>query len=488
MDLSIYPVSFFVSGLALIGASLFAWKHRREGWGLPLLAVLGTVAAWYHGDGLYNDYEIYRLKHGDDSLSAAWWQVFLFVLTLSLLVRPIHQQVNQRLIKRRSHLILFTMTNKIDNPSIQRQLDLFSQAILGAWIILMTIALYRMSFNFGGMFTPYLEGWKAKPWSRGRVGGGISAFLSLASYLQIMLTACFGVVAALSFNPKTRMMAIFVCFLAFPYYIFDRTRNPMIATMLPGLLAWVFLRLRGSLWKKGGILLVAFVMMSSWFKLVVDTEMGRGVTVGNALKDAKAKREKPVELADDLFHEEKESRHQGLSMFYELSQMNVLFNQGLYQPTWGGRYFAEAVNFIPRALWKNKPMVGVDYALARGFADKEGADASGGGITASIATGMIGQGVANFGRFFGPMGAALLMSIWVSVLARLDLSGDIARLVLCILGMILTFNMGRDITLFVLYPFVFGYMLLMACEWWQAKKGARHVSAPVRRHRQSPPR
>ena len=64
MDLSIYPISFFVSALALIGASLFAWKHRRDGWGLPMLAVLGTTAVWYHGDGLYNDYEEYRLIMG----------------------------------------------------------------------------------------------------------------------------------------------------------------------------------------------------------------------------------------------------------------------------------------------------------------------------------------------------------------------------------------------------------------------------------------
>ena len=82
----------------------------------------------------------------------------------------------------------------------------------------------------------------------------------------------------------------------------------------------------------------------------------------------------------------------------------------------------------------------------------------------------------------------LLMAIWVSMLARLDLRGDPARLILCTVGMILTFNMGRDITLFVLYPFVFGYMLLLVWEWQQAKKREQNVSAPVRRHRQSPPR
>ena len=151
-------------------------------------------------------------------------------------------------------------------------------------------------------------------------------------------------------------------------------------------------------------------------------------------------------------------------MFAELGHMSNLFDDGLYQPSWGGRYFAEAVNVIPRGLWKNKPLVGVDYALARGFGGERGTTEEGAGITASIATGMIGQGVVNFGRLLGPMAAALLMSIWVAVLARLDLRGDIGRLLLCAVGMILTFNMGRDITLFVLYPFVFGYMLLLGWE------------------------
>ena len=66
----------------------------------------------------------------------------------------------------------------------------------------MTIALARKGWNFEAMFFPYLEGYKLNPWSRGRVGGGISALLSLAGYLQILLTAAFGVVAALHRIPR----------------------------------------------------------------------------------------------------------------------------------------------------------------------------------------------------------------------------------------------------------------------------------------------
>ena len=488
MDLSLYPLPFFLSAIALIASGLFAWKHRRQGWGLPMGAVLATVGVWYLGGGLYNDYEEYQTVIGDAALSVAWWQVLLFIVTFSFLVLPVHGLVNKHLLKRQSRLLFYAKSGRISDPSIQRNIDQLAKALLICWLIIMAIALARRGWHFEAMFFPYLEGYKLNPWSRGRVGGGISALLSLAGYLQLFLTAAFGVVAAIAKNPKTRVMAITVCFLAFPYYIFDRTRNPMIATMLPGLLAWVFLGLRARMIVKGAILLAVFLLANFWMLAVVDSDMNRGVTVGNALKGIKAKQNEKVDVIVGIDDEKEDRKHKGLSMFAELGHMNNLFDDGLYEPTWGGRYFAEAVNVIPRGLWKNKPLVGVDYAIARGFGGERGTTEKGAGITASIATGMIGQGVVNFGRLLGPMAAALLMSIWVAVLARLDLRGDIGRLLLCAVGMILTFNMGRDITLFVLYPFVFGYMLLLGWEWQQKKKMAQNVSASRQRKRTFPAR
>jgi hypothetical protein len=45
-------------------------------------------------------------------------------------------------------------------------------------------------------------------------------------------------------------------------------------------------------------------------------------------------------------------------------------------------------------------------------------------------------------------------------------------------GMVLTFNMGRDITLLVLYPFVFGYLILI----WRdrQRKGMSDAAIPAR--------
>ena len=115
---------------------------------------------------------------------------------------------------------------------------------------------------------------------------------------------------------------------------------------------------------------------------------------------------------------------------------------------------------IPRGLWKVKPLIAIDYAVARGQGWDAQTEAQA-GVGATISTGMIGQGVVNFGPFFGVLAAALLMAIWVAILARQDLKGEkTGRMLLFFIGVVLTFNLGRDITLITLYPFVFGYVML----------------------------
>jgi len=445
------PFPFHLSAFLLVMLLLVAWQKRYLGWGGPMGAVLATVAAWYHGDALYNDYEEYREIMGDAALVAGWWQVLIFLIAFGVLVPLAHSVLNSHHRGRKSHLMIYLETRRLEHPLVQHQIDKLIMLMTGAWGVLMFIALLLVDFNFTGLFAPYLDG-KDNPWSRRRVGGGFDSLISLGSYLQVFLTAGFGVLAAVSRNPTTRALAIAICIVAFPFYIFDRTRNTMLATILPGILAWVMFRLRGGLVVKAGALLGAFMVISFWFSFVVANRNDQSMT--KALKDSKS-----IEAAED-------TKHEGLSMFSELGYMNSFFEKGTYEPNWGKRYFAELVNPVPRVIWKGKPLAGVDYALARGFG-AEGEGVGGGGITASIATGMIGQGVVNFGGILGPIAAAFLMSLWVAVLARQDLLGhDPARLLLYSCGMILTFNMGRDITLLVLYPFVFGLLIILARNWF----------------------
>jgi hypothetical protein len=53
-------------------------------------------------------------------------------------------------------------------------------------------------------------------------------------------------------------------------------------------------------------------------------------------------------------------------MLEELAWINSFIDKGTYAINYGQRYFAELVNPIPRGLWQGKPLIGIDYAIARG--------------------------------------------------------------------------------------------------------------------------
>jgi hypothetical protein len=293
-------------------------------------------------------------------------------------------------------------------------------------------------------FFPFL-GYKAEPWGRGRLGGGFDALLSFAFYIQMLVSAVFGVLAAVSTNPRTRILSLILCFISWPYFLFDRTRNIILSVVIPAILSWVFLRLRGGVWKKVVVLGGCFIVLNGWMAFIIQNRSDASIATA---------------FRNQGFHLEKESdvHHEGLNMFEELCWINTFIDEGTYEPNWGARYFAELVNPIPRVIWHGKPLIGIDYAIARGQGQRAGGGtgANQGNVYATISTGLIGQGVVNFGRIMGPAAAALLMSFWVAILARRDLNIlKLGYLPLYALGLILTFNLGRDITFITLYPFVF---------------------------------
>jgi hypothetical protein len=278
-----------------------------------------------------------------------------------------------------------------------------------------------------------------------------------------MLTAIWGVVFALSKRPQTFAMAGIIYFLSAPFYVFDRTRSYMLAILLPGFMALITLRIKRGIWIRLFVCVVGFMLLEHWMKFVIDNR-----DKGSIAASFKTGGTQDMEV--------KARKHGGFNMYQELCYINYYIEQGSYKVNWGSRYFAEIVNPIPRVLWPGKPMIGIDYAIARGFGWNEAGSKSG-GIAASISTGMIGQGVVNFGGFLGPIASAFLMAVWVALLARLDLMGcRIGYLMLYGLGLVLTYNMGRDITLLILYPLVFGWILL---NWYYKKNEIVQPSEPT---------
>jgi len=222
----------------------------------------------------------------------------------------------------------------------------------------------------------------------------------------------------------------------------------MITVCLPGILAWVLVRVRSGWVVKGGMLLGIALVFDAWFSFVMGAR-GAGVSV-------------MASVFTGGVRSSASGAHAGLNMYEELCWLIKFNNDGSLLPNWGARYFAELVNIIPRAIWAEKPTIGLDYAVARGQVLRIDGSAS-----ATISTGMIGGGVNNFGIYLGPVAAGLIMSLWVTLLGSLD-SRPKSRfdLPLFLIGLVLTFNLGRDITFLGLYPFFFGLLIVRLNGLW----------------------
>lgn len=459
--MGVYPISYFVVIGIIMAGVVWAIQRIRDGTGIPMLAVIATVAVWYVGDAFYNDYaNSYYKIFDDDVLQNAWWEVAWFLVVFLVAVPFMHQWFNAGYLRNESGVLQLSRLGTVQ-PFLQKQLDVLFKACLIIYGILSLIAAVRLKGEIPYFFFPFL-GYKAEPWGRERIGTGFDALLSFAQYVQLIVATVFGILAGVSHNPRTRFWSIVLCFVSWPYFLFDRTRNTILAVVIPGIFSWVFLRLRYGIWAKILVLAGCFLVLNGWMAFIIENRSYESI--------ASAFSEKGFNL-----EEESKVHHQGLNMFEELCWINTFIKKGTFEPDWGTRYFAELVNPIPRALWHGKPMIGIDYAVARGMGAQAGAAASSGGqanVYATISTGLIGQGVVNFGGILGPAAAALLMSFWVAVLARQDLQiWNLGRLPLYALGIILTFNMGRDITFITLYPFVF----LLVALWWLERR-RRHMT------------
>lgn len=443
-ELNQLPALFWVSLACLGWLAWLGWSNRHRGWGLPVMGVSFTVIAWYHGDVIYNGYETTFVNGFPPSvLNVAWLQVCLFAMSLGIFACFIPDWVNGRY-QGRSSTVFQLVSGRRSLEPLQPAIDQLALAVAGAWIVPVAIALWRVNWDVLSVVAPYL-GDSGSAWGRGQVA--VSWFDSFAAFfgsVNILCAALFGVCAAVLKNGPVRVLMAVLMALSWPGYFFDRTRHVMLVVLLPGLLTYALLRLRGRRVVQLSLLLVGFLAVNFWFKFVIENRTD--TTIGTALKT------EGWHLRAGL----DETKHLGLNMFEELCWIDYLMDTREFAPKPGQLYFANLVNPIPRALWPGKPTIGLDYAVVRG---QRGDVHS--GVTATIAVGMVGSGVANFGMLIGPIAAAFLMTLWCTFLAWLDLTGkDFGRLLVYVVGCVSIFNFGRDITFLAAYPTLFGFGLL----------------------------
>ena len=411
---------------------------RRDSVGIAV-AVYVTVFAWYFVDPFLNPEEYGCLP--PFLLGQSYGQVLLFLVGFRVALPA----ATRWILSRRNTGVLAAMQRLTPE-----------QILIAAgtiWILLFAIGIARMGGDVIGAVFPVDGRAGVTMWGRGAVESSATGFLiASAAYVFSAVTAFLGVLVFFQRTRFWRRVAGAMFAITLPYFFFQGARSAFLAAILPFIITYLLYG-RHRLVIRLVILAVAFVCLDQGFRFVTAFR-------NTGFRDLLAAKN-PYELVDESLPQV------GLNMIEELCFVNAYLDSGDTSPAYGARYLNELLNFIPRAIWPSKPLLGVDYAMWRGFESDEG-DL---GVSTTVASGMIGGGVLNFGQILGPVAAGILIAIWTGLLIRWwEQRNSLLRFGLFMVGAGLTFNLGRDITLLVLWPVVFAYFFVRLTETWATRR------------------
>ena len=421
------PVMYHIALFALmllVGESALRLNQLR--WAIAGVVYL-TVGLWYFVDPPYR-HEAYREYR--DELPLAFLQVLAFLIAFRLSVSLLAKKTK-------------TQVLRAFDP---RELDRgpFVKSLVWFWLILFSIGMYRAEFQFVDTLFPLGSRWSgAQMWSRGRIGGGIDFLVSIGYYCYMMSCAVIGIVAVATRVRATRVKMLFLAGLTWPMFLLSGTRSSFLTVCVPAILAVLILKR----WTRARqlVFVVGCFSVINVLMLVVIAVRNQGV---GAYFDESVNDE--ASLVN--------SKHQGLNMTEELIYIDRFQSRGTMLPSWGGEYFAQAVNFVPRALWPSKPSPGEQFAVLRmGYHN--------GMLAGTVSQGVIGQGVENFGMWVGPLVPAVLLALMTRFMCELPRSGiPFLRACVVIFLLALVPNLGRDLTLFTLWPAIFAVVGMAVLE------------------------
>ena len=441
-----HEVTFYLAAVALLVLTIESCVKllNRDSFSITL-AVYATIFGWYFVDPFLNPEQYTFIP--SFLIGESYGQVLLFLIGFRFFM-PV---AVGWIVRRRSTALWATQRFTPEQILI---------AATGIWFLLLIIGIARMGGDVVGALFPIDSRAGATMWGRGAIASSATGFLiASAGYMFNAITAFLGVLIFFQRSPFWRVLAGAMFVISLPYFLLEGARSHFLAVILPFIIAYLFYG-RHPLIIKVAILAIAFVCLDQGFKLVTAFR-------GTGFRELLAA-EHPYELVDE------DLRQSGLNMIQELCFANAYLQSGAATPSYGGRYLNELLNVVPRVIWPSKPLIGIEYAKWRGLEDPN----SELGVFATISSGVIGGGVLNFGPFFGPLAAGIIMALWTAVLIRWwEQRNSLLRLALFMLGAGLTFNLGRDITLLVLWPVVFAYCFIRFVEIRTMKpsRGVPHV-------------
>jgi oligosaccharide repeat unit polymerase len=433
-----HELTFYLAAVVLVVLTAESCIRllNRDSFGITV-GVYVTVFAWYFADPFINAEQYDDLP--SSSLGQSYGQVLLFLIGFRVFA-PV---AIRWIVRRRSSGVFDT---RLTPEQILR-------GVAAIWLVLFVLGIARLGGDVMGAVFPLDSRGGAVMWGRGAVESSASGFLiSFAGYLFMAVTAFLGVLVFFQRSIAWRLLAGAMFAITLPSFFLSGTRSGFLAVTVPFMITYLFYG-RRLLIVKLAILAIAFFCLKEGFRFV---QVFRGVGFREVLAS-----ENVYDLMDE------DVRTVGLNMIQELCFVNAYLDSGETTPAYGARYLNELLNFVPRAIWPSKPLLGIDYAIWRGYQS----DDSELGVNTTISSGMIGGGVLNFGQIFGPVAAGILMALWAGLLIRWwEQRKSLLRLALFMLGAGLTFNLGRDITLLVLWPVVFAYFFVRLAEIWATRR------------------
>jgi hypothetical protein len=411
---------------------LECFMRRHEYWALPALAVYGTTWLWYFPD-MNVRWHAYQQAFDGWEIDFALAQVIAYLLAFRFLLPPL----------TRKFIGDEEFSSKV--PSLTQADSLFL-VVFFCWL---AILVFGILTHGKGIIESLFPMGGRRTWSfmfgRSAVGGSFDWLISIAGNTYTILVIFLGLFIFLPKSSNLQYVNVGAYLISLPFFIMTGTRTSFMQVFLPVFLGY-FLLSNQPLKRKivaglaffllaNSILITMILYRNSGFENVFSSSDSTGATTGQ------------------------EAFHDGANMLEELLYINSFQRSGVYPIQLGGNYFAELCQFIPRAYWPGKPLIGVELSILRGFTDGSGRQ------TGTVAMGKVGQGVVNVGPYLGPIITALLVAAYCAWLGRLWVQGQsYMRTCLYIGGLCFVFNLGRNVGILNLWPMVFGYCMVAFLE------------------------
>ena len=407
-------------------------KTKKQVWSIPALAVYATVGIWYFVELIYTP-ENFKTFDGE-IIEHSFFQVIIFLISFRICLAFTYK--------------IFIKNAKVTASNLSFKPEKLLQYISIIWLCLLLYGISRLNGDVIGALFPINARAGVNMWQRaaGSDAGSTGFLVSSAGYIYLLVCSFFCILLPLQTKNSARLFNLLLILISLPYFALQGARNQLLAVILPGYFSYAIFS-KNKWWVKLLLTVVTFLVINYVLTIIIEYR-----NIGLAAF---------FEQGAQVNNTGTEEKHKGLNMLEELCYINRFNQEGTLQITYGMDYLAEMANVIPRGIWPEKPLIGIEYAKLRGF----GGGTSDIGVTVTIATGLIGQGVVNFGADIGPVAPGFLMALWASFLSRLWLQRySVLRLCLFLAGVGTTFNLGRNFTLLVLWPIVFGYVLVRFLE------------------------